>query len=71
MISFNDILAEETMFQGPLCVISISFDGEQSVVYDGEGEDVPRDEQWGEGFVSHVYYDAVNECMTIEIEQEG
>ena len=70
MISFNDILDEGTMFEGPLCVTAISFEGEPSVVYDGDGEDVPRDEEWGEGYVSHVYYDAVNECMTVEVEQE-
>jgi hypothetical protein len=70
MITFNDILESGTMFQGPLCVIAISFDGECAVAYDGDGEDVPHDADWGEGYVSHVYYDAVNECMTVDIEEE-
>lgn len=70
MISFNDILNEGTMFQGPLHVTAISFDGHFTEVYDGEGEDIPCDEGWGEGYVSHIYYDAVNMCMTVEIEQE-
>lgn len=70
MNSFNDILANGTMFQGPLCVMAISFDGKSSVVYDGEGEDVPYDAEWGEGYVSNVYYDAINKCITIEIEED-
>ena len=69
MVSFNDIL-EYTLFQGPLCVLAISFDGYSSVAYEGEGEDVPRDEPWGEGYVSHVYYDATFKCITVEIEEE-
>lgn len=69
MISFNDILASGTVFQGPLS-IAVVFEGGRSVVYDGEGEDVPTDEDWGEGSVSYVYYDAVNMAMTVEIEED-
>ena len=70
MICFNDIIADGATFQGPLCVVAISFEGESSVVYDGEGEDVPRDAVWGEGFVSYVYYDVANGCITVEIEEK-
>ena len=70
MVSFNDILAEGTLFQGPLRVVAVSYEGQSRTVYDGEGEDVPIDEEWGEGYVSHVYYDSLNDQMTVEIEED-
>lgn len=70
MISFNDILESGCLFQGPLHVIAVSFDGEFSDVYDGEGEDCPHDAPWGDGYVSHLYYDSICECVTVEIEEE-
>lgn len=70
MVSFNDILDSGAQFQGPLCVVAISYEGKSTVAYEGEGEDVPNDEPWGEGCVGHVYYDVVYGCMTVEIEEE-
>jgi hypothetical protein len=70
MISFNDILDSGTMFQGSLVVARFWPDGCSSVVYDGDGEDLPNDADWGEGHVSYVYYDAENECMMVEIEED-
>lgn len=71
MLTFNDILDSGTMFQGPLVVARFWPDGCSSVVYDGDGEDVPRDETWGEGCVSHIYHDSVNDVLTVEIEVEA
>ena len=67
-MSVNDLLEGGCMVQGPACVIAIDYDGNSSVVYDGEGEDMPHDEEWGDGEISHLYYDAVNERLTIEVE---
>lgn len=70
MISFNDILDNGTAFQGPLRVIAVSFEGRFTTVYEGEGDEVPNDETWGEGYVSYVYYDAACKCVTVEIEED-
>lgn len=69
MISFNDTLECGTVYQGALRVIATA-PGKSAIVYDGEGEDVPSDETWGEGYVTFIYYDALEECLTVEIEQE-
>ncbi len=67
-MSLNDLLDGGCMVQGPTCVVSIDFDGRSKVEYDGEGEDMPHDADWGDGELSHVYYDAINGCLTFEVE---
>jgi len=67
-MSINDLLEGGCMVQGPTCVITIDYDGNSGVVYDGEGEDMPHDSDWGDGELSHLYYDAVNECLTLEVD---
>jgi len=69
-MTFNDILDGGCLFQGPVYVVLVSFEGRFTCVYEGDGEDIPHGEPWGEGEPSHVYYDRVNGCMTIEIEEE-
>jgi len=70
MITFNDILESGCQFQSEICIEAVSHEGEHSIVFEGDGESIPCGEPWGEGYVSYIYYDAANECITIEIEQK-
>ena len=69
MISFNDILGW-TNFHGTTHITAYSQDGSHRDVYDGDGEEIPNFESWGEGYMSHVYYDSINDCIQIDVEEE-
>lgn len=70
MITFNDIMDSGCQFESDVCIIAISYDGEPDIVFEGDGTDIPNGMPWGEGEISHIYYDSTYEHITIEIEQE-
>lgn len=70
MISFNDFVYSGAEFHGATHVTAISPDGKREAVYDGDGEYIPNYEPWGEGWISHIYYDSINDCIQIDVEEE-
>lgn len=67
-MTFNDLIQSGCQVQGWVEVSTFDEAGRKHVLYDGEGEDLTGDEDWGEEIgISFIYYDRIDECMHIEL----
>lgn len=68
-MSIYDLIDGGCMVQGMVRVTVISPEGRLTDVYDGEGEDIPGDEAWGEHDICFLYYDKAEERLTFEVQE--
>lgn len=57
----NDLLEGGCLFQGPVEIVNYDEDGREHLLYEGEGEDIPRDTDWGEASPCFIYWDRYGE----------
>lgn len=63
----NDLIWNGCTFQGPVKVVHFDDDGNEHLLYKGDGEEIPYDEDWGEPDPIYIYYDNYDECICIEL----
>lgn len=68
-MSIYDLVDGGCMVQGMVRVVEIGPEGRHADVYDGEGEDIPGDEAWGEHDICFLYYDKAEERLTFEVQE--